>query len=383
MEQKGEILIYQTPKGDTKIDVLIENETVWLTQEQIATLFQRDRSVITKHINNVFEEGELDEQSNVQKMHIAKSDKPIKLYNLDVVISIGYRVKSHVGTHFRKWATQRLRDYIIKGFALDDERLKQARNNYFDELLQRIRDIRSSEKVFYRKVCDIFATSIDYDNQTPLAQQFFASIQNKFHWAIHAHTAAEIIVERANADKPNMGLTNWTGESIKKQDVTIAKNYLTDVELDKLNRIVNQYLEFAELQAMEHKTMHMSNWMTKLNAFLTLNDREILNHAGKISHQDAEQHALKEYDKYKSLLNTTDIDELDKSIKRLKGEWACGSLHQILRGSPLAFLVMLKFFALLNAVKESVWVIQILSLRSEWQKNMQQILTRPLFLFKF
>ena len=317
MEQKGEILIYQTPKGDTKIDVLIENETVWLTQEQIAMLFGRERSVVTKHINNVFEEGELEEQSNVQKMHIAKSDKPVKLYNLDVIISVGYRVKSHIGTNFRKWATQHLKEYIIKGFVLDDERLKQARNSYFDELLQRIRDIRSSEKVFYRKICDVFATSVDYDGKTELAQQFFASIQNKFHWAIHQHTAAEIIVQRADATKPNMGLTNFPNERIKKQDVTVAKNYLTEVELDKLNRIVNQYLEFAELQAMERKTMHMSEWTTKLHGFLTLNDRGILNHAGKVSHQQAETHALQEFEKYQKHVNSTEIDELDKALKNL------------------------------------------------------------------
>ena len=317
MEQKGEILIYQTPKGDTKIDVLIENETVWLTQEQIAMLFGRERSVVTKHINNVFEEGELEEQSNVQKMHIAKSDKPVKLYNLDVIISVGYRVKSHIGTNFRKWATQHLKEYIIKGFVLDDERLKQARNSYFDELLQRIRDIRSSEKVFYRKICDVFATSVDYDGKTELAQQFFASIQNKFHWAIHQHTAAEIIVQRADATKPNMDLTNFPNERIKKQDVTVAKNYLTEVELDKLNRIVNQYLEFAELQAMERKTMHMSEWTTKLHGFLTLNDRGILNHAGKVSHQQAETHALQEFEKYQKHVNSTEIDELDKALKNL------------------------------------------------------------------
>ena len=316
MNNKGEIIIYQTPQGDTKIDVRIKNETVWLTQEQMANLFQRERSVITKHIQNTFKEGELEENSVCAKFaHTAEDGKSYQtmFYNLDVIISVGYRVKSHVGTHFRQWATRYLREIMIKGFALDDERLKQARNSYFDELLRRIRDIRSSEKVFYRKVCDIFSTSVDYDAKSDAAQQFFATVQNKFHWAIHAHTAAELILERANAAKINMGLTTWSGETIKKQDVTIAKNYLTDVELDKLNRIVNQYLEFAELQAMERKSMHMSAWITKLNAFLTLNDREILNHTGKVSHIEAEKHAVAEYEKYQKLLPPA-IDELDKYL---------------------------------------------------------------------
>lgn len=322
MENKGEILIYQTPKGDTKIDVRMENETVWLSLTQLVELFQKSKSTISEHIKNIYEEGELERESTVRKFRTVQNEgsrvveRDIEFYDLDVAISVGYRVKSHVGTHFRKWATQRLREYIIKGFVLDDERLKQARNSYFDELLRRIRDIRSSEKVFYRKVCDIFATSVDYDSKTQSAHEFFASVQNKFHWAIHTHTAAELIVLRADASKENMGLTNWSGEVIKKQDVTIAKNYLTEGELDQLNRIVNQYLEFAELQAMNRKTMHMSDWKSKLIGFLTLNDREILEHTGKVSHAEAERHAIAEFEKYKKQL-PPQVDELDKYIKSI------------------------------------------------------------------
>lgn len=323
MENKGEILIYQSPGGETKVDVRLEDETVWLTLNQLSELFQKAKSTISEHISNVFEEGELQASSTVRNFRTVqqegkrKVNRDTEYYNLDVIISVGYRVKSHVGTHFRIWATQRLRDYIIKGFVLDDERLKLARNNYFDELLSRIRDIRSSEKVFYRKVCDIYATSIDYDAGTKTTHDFFATIQNKFHWAIHAHTAAELIKIRADATKPNMGLTNWPGEQIKKQDVIIAKNYLVSEELDHLNRIVTQYLEFAELQALQRKPMYMKDWITKLHGFLTLNDREILESLGNVSHEDAEKHAFLEFEKYKMQLNTGETDELDKALKKL------------------------------------------------------------------
>lgn len=316
----SEFLIYQTPNGNTKVDVRVEDETVWLNQQQMSELFQTTKQNISLHIKNIFEEGELQEDSVVKEYLTTAADgKKYKTlhYNLDVIISVGYRVKSHVGTHFRMWATQRLRDYIIKGFVLDDERLKQARNNYFDELLSRIRDIRSSEKVFYRKVCDIFATSIDYDRSTQQAKDFFATVQNKFHWAIHAHTAAELIKERADAGKPNMGLTYWPGEQIKKEDVTVAKNYLNENELDQLNRIVNQYLEFAELQAMNRKPMHMAEWQVKLHGFLTLNDREILEHKGTVSHDQAEKHALEQYRQYQKMIADNTVDELDKAIKKL------------------------------------------------------------------
>jgi len=324
--QKTEILIYQSKDGTTKIDVKLENETIWLSQYQLAELFQTDRTSIAKHIKNIFETGELTEATcakiaQVQKEGSRKVKRDILYYNLDMIISVGYRVKSHVATHFRIWATERLKEYIIKGFVMDDERLKEARNYYFDELLARIRDIRSSEKVFYRKVCDIYATSIDYEPATEMTQQFFATVQNKFHFAIHAHTAADLIMLRANAERPSMGLTNFPGSDIKKQDVVIAKNYLNDDELNHLNRTVTQYLEFAELQALQRKPMYMKDWVDKLNAFLTLNDRDILDHSGKTSHEAAETFAFSEYEKYKAgeikRLEQAE-DYLDKAIKQLE-----------------------------------------------------------------
>ncbi len=323
MADKGEILIYQSPGGTTKVDVRLEDETVWLSLNQLSELFQKAKSTISEHITNIYEEGELQEEATVRNFRTVQQEGKRRVsrdtahYNLDVIISVGYRVKSHVGTHFRIWATQRLREYIIKGFVLDDERLKQARNNFFDELLSRIRDIRSSEKVFYRKVCDIYATSMDYDANTQATRDFFATIQNKFHWAIHAHTAAEMIKLRADAAKPNMGLTNWPGEQIKKEDVIIAKNYLQPEELNHLNRIVNQYLEFAELQALQHKPMYMRDWIKKLHGFLTLNDREILVHKGKISHEEATAYATEEFEKYQNQLKSNEPDELDKAIKKI------------------------------------------------------------------
>lgn len=323
-ENNSEILIYQAPDGITKVDVVVEDETVWLNQSQLTDLFQTTKQNISLHIRNIFKEHELVEDSVVKEYLTTASDGKrykTQYYNLDVIISVGYRVKSHVGTHFRQWATQRLREYIIKGFTLDDERLKQARNNYFDELLDRIRDIRSSEKVFYRKVCEIFATSIDYDPKTETSQEFFATVQNKFHFAIHGHTAAELVRLKADSKKPNMGLTNFPGTKPKKNDVTVAKNYLGESELKQLNLIVNQYLEFAELQAMNRKPMRMANWIEKLHGFLTLNDREILTNAGKVTHKDAEKHALAEYEKFRAAevkrLQESE-DELDRSIKSLK-----------------------------------------------------------------
>lgn len=296
----GEILIYQTEDGQTKIDVRIENDTVWLTQGEMAELFQKDRTVITKHINNIFKEGELFELGNVQFLHFPNSDKPVKCYSLDVIISVGYRVKSHRGTQFRIWATQRLKEYIIKGFTMNDDLLKQAGGgNYFDELLARIRDIRSSEKVFYRKVLEIYATSIDYDPRAEMTQRFFKTVQNKMHYAAHGKTAAEVIYERADADKPFMGLTSWTGLAPKKADVESAKNYLTEEEIDTLNRIVSMYLDFAELQAKNRKPMYMADWLKKLDEFLKISDRDILTHAGTISHEVAKMKANPELAKYR------------------------------------------------------------------------------------
>ncbi|MCX6243179.1 MAG: virulence RhuM family protein [Bacteroidetes bacterium] len=302
----------------------MQNETVWLSQAQIADLFQTDRSSITKHIGNIFESGELDESATcakfaqVQKEGRRSVSREVNYYNLDVIISVGYRVQSSIATRFRIWATQRLKEYIIKGFVLDDERLKLARNNYFDELLSRIRDIRSSEKVFYRKVCEIYATSSDYEPSQQKTLDFFASVQNKFHWAVTGKTAAEILIDRADSKKPNMGLTNWPGETIKKQDTEVAKNYLNTPELDQLNRLVNQYLEFAELQAINRKVMHMDDWIGKLHGFLTLNEKQILKDAGRISAQLAREHVHHEYEKYQKLIEETHLDELDKALKRLE-----------------------------------------------------------------
>jgi hypothetical protein len=324
MSRDSEILIYQSPNGSTKVDVKLEGETVWLTLNQLAELFQKAKSTVSEHISNIFQEEELTAEATVRNFRTVQAEgdrsvtRDLEHYNLDVIISVGYRVRSHIGTHFRIWATQRLREYIIKGFVLDDERLKQARNPYFEELLNRIRDIRSSEKVFYRKVCDIFATSIDYDPKSEMSQDFFATVQNKFHWAIHGHTAAELIMQRADSTKPNMGLTNFPGEQIKKADVKVAKNYLNEAELKQLNLIVSQYLDFAELQAMNRKPMHMQDWTIKLHGFLTLNDREILVDAGTRSAKDAEFFALQQFEQYQKSLDSEQPDELDKAVKRLK-----------------------------------------------------------------
>lgn len=324
----SEILIYQTEDGKTKIQTRLENETVWLSQEQMAELFQRDRSVITKHIGNIFNEGELEEKSNVQNLHISSSDKPVKFYSLDVIISVGYRVKSHRGTQFRIWATQRLREYIVKGFTMNDELLKEAGGgNYFDELLARIRDIRSSEKVFWRKVLDIYATSIDYDAKAEISFQFFKTVQNKMHWAAHGETAAETIYSRIDATKPNLGLTNFKGDKPNKQEIEVAKNYLNKEELDVLNRMVTAYLELAELQALNRKPMYMKDWINRLDDFLTMTGSEILTNAGSISHQKALDKAHKEYEKYKeqtknelSKAEKDFIKQMDTTAKKLKNK---------------------------------------------------------------
>ncbi len=323
---KGELLIYQGKDGLTQLSVKLEDETVWLNQNQLADLFQTTKQNIGQHIRNILAEGELESGATVKEFFTVAREgrrnvkRLIEHYNLDMIISVGYRVNSHVGVHFRRWATERLREYIIKGFVLDDARLKQARDGYFDELLGRIRDIRSSEKVFYRKACDIYATSIDYDPAVEITREFFANVQNKFHWAIHGHTAAEVVMQRADASKPSMGLTNWPMAEIRKQDVSVAKNYLGEEELDHLNRIVNQYLEFAELQALQRKPMRMADWKKKLHDFLTLNEREVLLHSGKVSHEEAEAHALAEFEKFSKAQESSRPDELDKALKRLKGK---------------------------------------------------------------
>lgn len=305
---KGEILLYQTEDGSTRIDVQLQNETVWLTQAQMAELFQTTKQNVSLHVKNVFEEGELSpkatvkESLTVQKEGDRQVSREVVYYNLDVIISIGYRVKSIRGTQFRIWATQRLKEYLIKGFVLDDERLKKAGGgNYFDDLLARIRDIRSSEKIFWRKVLDIYAMSIDYTPNAEASQQFFKVVQNKMHWAAHGQTAAEVIAARADAQKSNMGLTSWVGVKLARIDVIVAKNYLNQEELDVLNRLVSMYLDFAELQAKNRRPMHMQDWIAKLDDFLRLSEREILTHTGKISHQQAVDKAHAEYDKYHAL----------------------------------------------------------------------------------
>ena len=301
----SELILYQTEDNQTRIEVRLEDETVWLTQAQMAELFQTTIPNVSMHVRNIFAEGELQAGSVVKEFLTTAADGKnytTKFHNLDVIISVGYRVKSHRGTQFRIWATQRLREYIIKGFTLDDERLKQAGSgNYFDELLARIRDIRSSEKEFWRKVLDIYATSIDYDPDVEASQRFFATVQNKMHWGAHGHTAAEIIHARADAAKPHMGLTTWIGSHPRKADVAVAKNYLGLEEIEDLNLIVSMYLDFGELQARSRKPMYMRDWIAKLDDFLRLSDRELLTHAGKVSHEAALAKAEAEYEKFRVL----------------------------------------------------------------------------------
>lgn len=326
MEAKdtGEIILYQMEDGTTRLEVRLENETVWLSQKIMAELFQKDVRTISEHIQNIFTENELNEDSVIRRFRITAADGKAYdtlCYNLDVIISVGYRVKSLRGTQFRIWATQRLREYIVKGFALDDDRLREGgtRASYFDELLKRIRDIRASERNFYRKIQDIYTTSIDYDPQSPVSTDFFAMVQNKMHWAVHGKTAAEIIANRADASKPNMGLTSWKGSRVRKTDVAIAKNYLAADELEVLNLIVSQYLDFAELQARSKKPMYMHDWAKKLDDFLRVNDREILKDAGKISAAMAEDLAHTEFEKFDKKLLAEDTSSFHPDFEeRLK-----------------------------------------------------------------
>jgi hypothetical protein len=322
---KGQFLVYSSEDGNVKIEVRLENETVWLTQQHMADLFQTTKQNVSLHLQNIFKEGELEEDSVVKDSLTTAIDGKnyqTKFYNLDAIISVGYRVKSAVATRFRIWATQQLREFIVKGFVLDDERLKNPDRpfDYFDELLRRIQDIRTSERRFYQKITDIYATSIDYDPTQPESIEFFQTVQNKMHWAITGQTAAEIIHARADSAKRHMGLTNWRGAKVRKEDVTIAKNYLNEPELAALNNLVEQYLVFAEGQALRRVPMHMKDWTAKLHAFLTINDRNILTHAGKISHQMARELAEAEYDKYSRLrIQQTDAQggEFEKAIKQL------------------------------------------------------------------
>lgn len=325
----GNIILYQTEDGKSRIEVTLCNDTVWLTTDQMAELFQRNKSTISRHIKNVFEDGELNPDSVVAFFATTAADNKkyqVAYYNLDMIISVGYRVKSHRGVQFRIWATQVLREYLVKGFVMNDDLLKRAGGgNYFDELLSRIRDIRSSEKVFYRKILEIYALSIDYEPRTEATMQFFKTVQNKMHFSAHGHTAAEIIYERANAEKDFMGLTSWTGALPKRTDAEIAKNYLSSDELDTLNRIVSLYLDFAELQAKSHKPMYMKDWIQKLDDFLKLSGKELLSHAGKISAELAKQKADTEYDKFKerttyslSPVEIHFLENFEKEQKKLK-----------------------------------------------------------------
>ena len=334
-QNKTSLIMYSAEDGITRIQATFDNDTVWLSIDQMAELFQRDKSTISRHIKNIFEEGELDESrtvanfATVQNEGCREVERSIEYYNLDVIISVGYRVKSLRGTQFRIWAMQILKEYMQKGFALDDRRLKElGGGNYFDELLARIRDIRSSEKVFWRKVLDIYATSIDYNPSAESSVAFFKQVQNKMHWAAHKHTAAEIIYQRADSEKRNMGLTSWSGKEIKKTDVEIAKNYLSDAELDALNKIVTAYLDIAEVRALDHEPMYMKDWLETIDDYLKMTRREILTTAGRVSHQQALDKAHEEYKKYKvkeadrlSLVEKhflESIGELDKIEESLK-----------------------------------------------------------------
>ena len=303
---KGQFLLYQTPDGESKIEVKLQDDTVWLSLDQMAELFQRNKSTISRHIKNVLEEGELLADSTIANFATVQNEgkrhveRQITYYNLDMIISVGYRVHSYRGVQFRIWATKVLKEYIVKGFALNDDLLKRAGGgNYFDELLARIRDIRSSEKVFYRKVLEIYALSIDYDPRVEMTQKFFKTVQNKMHYSVHGHTAAEIIYERADAQKDFMGLTTWSGAMPTKPEAEIAKNYLTQDEIKSLNRIVSLYLDFAEMQAEEHRPMYMKDWINILDDFLRISRKDILTHAGKISAKLAKEKADTEYDNFK------------------------------------------------------------------------------------
>ena len=335
MDRNNQLIIYKTEDGKIKIETHFRDETVWLTQEQIGELFQRDRSVISRHIKNIFSEGELDENMVCADFahttqHGAIKGKSqtqrIKYYNLEVIISVGYRVKSHRGVHFRQWATALIKEYLIKGFAMNDELLKAAGGgNYFEELLGRIRDIRSSEKVFWRKVLDIYATSIDYDPQTEQSIMVFKTIQNKMHWVSHGETAAETIYRRVDSNEEHLGLTNYQGEIPTKSEVVIAKNYLSEKELNILNRMVTAFLEIAEIRALDRTPMYMNDWIKQLDVFLKMTNKDILSNSGTISHQQALEKAISEYDiykeKHKNRITQVEKDfvkQIEDTTKRLK-----------------------------------------------------------------
>ncbi len=329
---EGRLLIYQ--EGELSIQVRLDGQTVWLTQRLIAELFQVSVTTVNEHLSSIYEDEELASGPTIRKFRIVQTEgtrrvsRLVEHYNLDAILAVGYRVRSARGTAFRQWATARLSELLVKGFTLDDERIKSGRtfgDRYFDELLERIRDIRASERMFYQKITDIYATSIDYNPQSEITQTFYATVQNKLHWAIHGHTAAEILQERADAAKPHMGLTTWKnapGGPIRKTDVTVAKNYLKEDEIRELNRVVTMYLDYAEDQAHRRRPMHMSDWVAKLDAFLEFNERNILTHAGKISHELAESHAEHEFEKFeierRRLEATTPTSDFDQAVEKVK-----------------------------------------------------------------
>jgi hypothetical protein len=320
ISQNSDFIIYSSPEGNIKIDVLFENGNVWLTQKKIAELFGVGIPAINKHLKNIFKEKELDKSSVISILETTAKDKKkykTQFYNLDSIIAVGYRVNSKRATQFRIWATQKLKEYIIKGFVLNDEKLKEGkRNTYFDELIERVREIRTSERNFYQKITDIYSTSIDYDKNSELTKEFFATVQNKMHFGIHGKTAAEIILERANSKKKNMGITCISERKINQSDIFIAKNYLNKKELSELNLIVDQYLSFAELQARNNKIMKMKDWILKLDNFLKLNEKEILKNKGKISKKIADEKAIKEFKKFKKIEDKKFVSDFDEDVKR-------------------------------------------------------------------
>src|SRR5690625_1452503 len=317
--------MYHTEDGKTRIDVRLEDETVWMTQKAMAKLYQKSVKTINEHIKNIYKENELDEKATIRKNQIVQKEgnrnveREVLFYNLEMILAVGYRVRSHRGTQFRQWATERLKEYLVKGFTMDDERLKEMRNlgdDYFDELLEQIRDIRASEKRFYRKITDIYATSIDYEANADITRRFFQTVQNKLHFAIHGHTAPELIRKRADARKENMGLTSWKGDRIRKSDVTVAKNYLNEQELKELNRIVTMYLDYAEMQAERRQVMYMEDWVERLDACLEFNEQEILENPGKVSREVAETLAIEQYEQYhQQRLAEPEKNDFDKFIE--------------------------------------------------------------------
>ena len=322
MTEPQQFLIYQSEDGSTRIDVMLEAETLWLNQKQLTELFGKAKGTISEHIKHIFEDGELDEHSVVRLFRTTAADGKqyvVAHYNLDMILALGFRVRSPVGVRFRQWANEKLKEYIVKGFVLDDARLKNPGKgrDYFDELTRRLQDIRTSERRFYQKITDIYATSVDYDARHPLTQQFFATVQNKVHYAIHGQTAAELITSRADSRLPNMGLTTWEGARIRKSDVGVAKNYLSEEELRALNNLAEQYLIFAEGQAMRRIAMTMQDWITKLEGFLTLNDRAILQGAGQVSAELAKAHAEQEFDKFRVLDDQRFESDFDRMVRQL------------------------------------------------------------------